>query len=237
MAIVLHSVSNPAASEDFWVTKYLGLAYIAVLLANARENKSVLCDRKLAWWIIMRLYYKCAGNLPLYTVNYHVFSSREENIIKVNSTGGLCCILASHPRFFYFFYLIFVCQVSAVLPTVATNTKPTRLSIPDTKLQSSQVPGGKAGVQRLGFWDVLWMATNCCAACQHVKPGALGRKKWKINRRLLPERSRDCNTWERRWRRLAWGAFQQMHRHVTLNYSIAQILYVFLLFLENPQTM
>lgn len=161
-----------------------------------KKNESRACDRKRAWWIATRPYYKYAGNLPLYTVNCRVFSSREENTIKVNSAGGLCCILASHPvfcfvLFFFLFFFIFVCQASAVLPTVATNTKPTRLSILDTKLQSSQVTRGKAGVQHLG----LWMATNCCAACQHVKLGALEREKWKINRCQLPERSRDCNTW------------------------------------------
>lgn len=78
-------------------------------------------------------------------------------------------------------------------------------------------PGGKQPGCSVSVCDVLWMATNCCAACQHVKPGALEREKWKINWCRLPERSRDCNTWERRW-----GTFQQMHWHVTLNYSITQ---------------
>lgn len=49
-------------------------------------------------------------------------------------------------------FKIFVCQVSTVLPTVATNTKPTRLSIADTKLQSSYVPGEKSGCRHLRLW-------------------------------------------------------------------------------------
>lgn len=54
----------------------------------------------------------------------------------------------------------------AVFPAVATNTKPTRLSISGTKLQSSRDLGGGGGVSAC---DVLRMATNCCAACQRVR--------------------------------------------------------------------
>lgn len=81
-----------------------------------------------------------------------VFQQREANTIKENSTGGLCCILASHPLlFFYFFYLTFFePSLCSLLPTAATNTKPTRLSIPDTTSQSSHVPRGKPEHGRLG---------------------------------------------------------------------------------------
>lgn len=172
--------------------------YINVLLASTRENSNACCQVKVAWWIIMRLFHKRSSDLLLCAVNCHLFSSREGNAIKVNSTGGLCCILACNPLLFLsFFFIWYLCAKSRhVLPTVATNTKPTWLSIPDTKLQSSQVPGGKLGFS-VSVCDVLRMATNCCAACQRVKPGALEREKWKINWCHLPRRSRDCDTWER----------------------------------------
>lgn len=72
------------------------------------------------------------------------------------------------PSVFFFsfvavvFNLTFVYQVFPVLPAAAANKKknPTRLSIPDTKSQSSH--------------DILRMARNCCAACQHVKARASG---------------------------------------------------------------
>lgn len=80
---------------------WTGLHTYIVLLANTREKQKYTVWQKT--WIIMRLHYKYVSNLPLYTLNCHVFSSREENIIKVNSTGGLCCILASHPLFFIWY--------------------------------------------------------------------------------------------------------------------------------------
>lgn len=155
----------------------------------------------------------------------------------------MACVASWPPTLVYFFlfflYLIFVCQVSTVLPTVATNTKPTGLSILDRKLQSSQVRGEKLGFS-VSVCDVLWMATNCCVACQHVKPGALEREKWKINWCHLPRGSRDCDTWEAVVRKdgNAWETFQQTHWHVTLNYSITQALDVFpLYFFGVLQTM
>lgn len=169
-----------------------------------------------------------SGNLPLYTVNCHLFSSREENTIKINSTGGLCCILASLPPSFFGEERL-VCQVSASLPTVATNTKPTSLSIPDTKLQSSQDPRGKPGCC-VSVCDVLWMATNCCAACQHVKQGALERESGKLTSVNCQNTHVTVTHGSNGDDGFAWETFQQMNWHVTLNYSIAQILNVFLLY-------
>ncbi len=149
----------------------------------------------------MRPNYKYPGNLPLYTVNCHVFSSREQNTIKVNSTGGLCCILASHPVFFFIY--IYLCAKSLQSCQQLPPTQNPQ-DFPSLIQNCNQVrsPGEKLGCSILVCY-ILWMATNCCAVCQYVKPGALEREKWKINPCQLPERSRDCNTWERWWGRFS----------------------------------
>lgn len=155
--------------------------------------------------MIMRLYYKYAANLPLYTVKCHVFSSREENTITVNNTGGLCYILASQPVFLF----DILCAKSLLSFQQLPPTQNPQ-DFPSLIQNCNQVRslGGESRGAASRVCDVRWMATNCCAACQHVEPGALEREKWKINRRRLPERSRDrYNTWER-WC-LAWGTFQQ----------------------------
>ena len=117
------------------------------------------CDRRVSWWIIVRF---CCCKL------WCVFPARREkkNTIKVNSTGGLCCILASNPfPFFSFFFFLYLSAKSLQSrQQLPPNAKPTRFSILDTKIVIMSGPPGGEGGAASWFGDVLWTVANCCAA-------------------------------------------------------------------------
>lgn len=120
---------------------------------HAFGKTGLSCDRRVAWWIIIRLCFS---------------STEEENTIKVNSTGGLCCILASNP-FSFFLFLYLSAKSLQSRQQLPPNTKPTRFSILDTKICNHVwSPGGgrRAGVQRLGLGMFCGRRRTVALPCQ-----------------------------------------------------------------------
>lgn len=143
------------------------------------------------YWVTENLHdelsWKYSDNLLLNVVNCHLFFSTDENTFKVNSIGGLCCILASCPCFFIFNF----CVPSLCILANSCHQHKTHKSFhPWYKTVIKSGPQGKTRVLRLGLWySVDGNKLLCClAACQarNIREG-----KWRINWYQLPEQSRD----------------------------------------------
>lgn len=139
----------------------------------------------------------------------------EANPIKENSACGLCCVLASE--------LFLLDILWSEISNPANNTKPTRLSISDTKITSQSCSQGKSwSVSAVLLWgrSVEGNGKNRDAGCRHVGARASAE-------RGKPEHSCDGRTWEGgRWGWVAGGTFQQTHWNVTLSWNMALRLYV-----------
>lgn len=129
----------------------------------------------------------------------------EANPIKENSACGLCCVLASE--------LFLLDILWSEISNPANNTKPTRLSISDTKITSQSCSQGKSwSVSAVLLWgrSVEGNGKNRDAGCRHVGARAsaergetrtlmwwqdMGGRKMRMScRRNIPAKALKCDT-------------------------------------------